>query len=535
MLNLDELLNLDRLRDKKIERIGNYKELEICKNPDKILKETEEYEYKQVKVLDNYLYDINNKGIIDEIVRMTFYDVDAEYSLFNYDLLTKKETFGFYLRYKPTNANHPWDTLFRACEKAYLQKFEKCNSEKYKEEDHRSQARLLCFELLCGTNKSFNKSFKACFNLDLTNVDDFKTILLDLNLAKHVKSYIIKTVARFAINQSYLGRNEDYVAIRKKINNKECVEYKEHTSIRLDQKFDDSNKDNYDSFDYSIKEGVIEDSNHILDDLIKQDNTNPLEDSFNLYTYIINNLDKILTKKQKEFFYNALNNNLNNYTIDQKCNFKKGIRTSIENFLKNNKNIDNVNNKFLLVRTSLVDVLIDILNSLDNVQRLDKLVYYLKKEDFNANRLTELIYDLDFKYRQDLTALLLNKDINKENYANSKFIHVLNLLNKHLNFILKTEGIFMFNKNINIDEIELKIKRFIDENVLKDKDIAKIPRKCINGYTSMQDLHKFLNNTLNTNIAKNKLREKLNLYGYDISNKPACSIDGYPAYKFFKC
>ncbi|MBC8630757.1 hypothetical protein H8697_03415 [[Eubacterium] tenue] len=538
MFDIDELLKLNRLRDKKIESIGDIKELKTCKNPNKVLNTKQEYEYEIVEVLDNYLYDIDNRGIVDEMVRMTFKDIDDKYQLkqcLKNPNGKSKELHGFYLKYDKVDSTnfHPFSTLFRGVEKSYMSKLESCLHERYFEEDHRSQARLLCFELLCGYNKSFNTSLKKSFNLDITDIDDFKKILSDINIADNVKKYINKVIANHALNKAYEGRNDDYHVIRKKNKNgKEKAQLVIHNNFRLDSSYNNSNDSN--SYDYVVQDGIIEDNNHILDTLL-ENNSELVYSSFELYKYIFNNLEKILIKHQIKFFNDSLNNNLSDYSLSSISHTKIAIRKSIEDFFKDNKNINIIKGKFTLIKNTLADTLIDILDQLDNVQRLDKLVYYIKQENYASNFICDLIYSLDLRYRKNLTSLLLNKEIdNKENYANSTFIYILNILNNHLNFMLTSNEIFMFNR-VKVDEKEFKIRKYIENNILNNKEVAKLPRKHVNGYTSIEDLHDFFNDILDTNISRNKLRDQLNHFGYDISNKASCSIDGYAAYRFFKC
>ena len=81
-LNIQELLKLDRLRDEKVEGTGVKRTVEICRNPEKVLKETENYTYEKVEVVDGAF--VKNRGIVDEIVRMTFHDETYERSLNNH-------------------------------------------------------------------------------------------------------------------------------------------------------------------------------------------------------------------------------------------------------------------------------------------------------------------------------------------------------------------------------------------------------------------------------------------------------------------
>ncbi len=141
-LNIQELLKLDRLRDEKVEGTGVKRTVEICRNPEKVLKETENYTYEKVEVIDGAF--VKNRGIVDEIVRMTFHDETYKRSLNNHYRKNKStvELYGFYLRYRKTTESHPFDLLFRKSEKAYINRFKrddgkKSSEEYFEEEDNR--------------------------------------------------------------------------------------------------------------------------------------------------------------------------------------------------------------------------------------------------------------------------------------------------------------------------------------------------------------------------------------------------------------
>uniref|UniRef100_UPI0022DFFEB2 hypothetical protein n=1 Tax=Paraclostridium bifermentans TaxID=1490 RepID=UPI0022DFFEB2 len=306
MLDINYLLTLDRLRDKKIEGIGDYKQVEICRNPHKVLKPHEEYVYELVTVHDNTLHDLNNIGTIDELVRQTFEDIDYTYQLKKVD--NKKTTYGMYLRYRKINSDeenvHPFNLLFRSAEKVVLSKLSK--SEKSFEEDYRSYARLLVFEILCGKNHKFNKSFNNAFNLSFTVLDDVKSMLTDYELAKHIKAYINKYIARQIVNDMYNGRNQDVLYTRKRKDNVECKETKYHNNISLDRNYNDDDSSDLHGLIY---EGVYEDNhNSILDsDVELYGETLESEKGFEIYKYIFDNIEKIVTKPQLKYFNDCLN------------------------------------------------------------------------------------------------------------------------------------------------------------------------------------------------------------------------------------
>lgn len=536
MLDIEKLISLNRLRDKKIEGIGNYKKVEICRNPDKVLKPHENHEYEIVEVLDNTLHDKSNEGIIDSIVRMTFEDVDYEYQLRKTEF--KKTTYGFYLRYRKYNKSetnvHAFNKIFYSAEKTIVSRFSK--SDKYFEEDYRSYARLLVFEILCGQNERFNKSFNNTFNLSFNSLDDVKSMLLDYDLANHIKAYINKFIARTVLNNFYNGKNDDVLLTRHRDKNgNENTETKHHNNISLDSSFD---KDDDNADLHEVIYGVIEDNqNSLLDsDVELYGEKIEIEKGFEIYKYIFDNIEKIVTKPQLKYFNDCLTCDGYIYDSTTKSKYKKYIQKSIMNFFSDNKSIKNINGKYKFIRNSLADDLLFILDSLDNVQRLDKLVDFLKKDDYKADFIIDMIYDLDLKYRQDLTALLLGKDIDKEKYANGKFIYILNILQKYLLFleVLNENEIFLFNK-VEVDPIKFEIKQYIESNVFKDKEVGLLPTRPIAGYISFQDLHDFMNEKLRYKIPKNKIKKVIKSYGYEISSRKLCSIKGYSSYKVFRC
>ena len=369
-LNIQELLKLDRLRDEKVEGTGVKRTVEICRNPEKVLKETENYTYEKVEVIDGAF--VKNRGIVDEIVRMTFHDETYKRSLNNHYRKNKStvELYGFYLRYRKTTESHPFDLLFRKSEKAYMNKFKrddgKKSSEEYFEEDHRSQARLLVFEILCGVNEKFNISFKRKFNLDITNINDFKIMLLDTDLAKDVQKYITKTVSVEATKIAYRGRNQDYICGQKKKNGVAEKYSKQINTFYLDKASQDNEKS--DGYTFSkIEDGLYEDE--IVDKAFILDKEEELVDTDNLYRYLIKNIDKILTKSQAEYVRALFNNEGDKYlkNINEKhagtykSNYKHAIQKSIESYLDKSAYVLKNNSKYEIKESVLV-VLENILN-----------------------------------------------------------------------------------------------------------------------------------------------------------------------------
>ena len=535
MLDMNYLLSLNRLRDKKLQGVGNYKKVEICRDPDKVLKSHEQHEYEIVEVLDNTLHGESNVGIIDEIIRSTFEDVDYEYQLRKTEF--KKSTYGFYLRYRKYDKSetnvHAFNKIFYSAEKTIVSRLSK--SDKCFEDDFRASARLLVFEILCGQNERFNKSFNNTFNLSFNVLDDVKSMLIDYDLANHIKGYINKFIARTVLNNFYNGKNDDVLLTRHRDKNGiENTEIKYHNNISLDMNFDFDD----DSSDlHEVVDGVIEDNqNSILDsDVELYGDTEIVEKGWEIYKYIFDNIDRILTKPQLKYFNTCLNGDSFIYDSSTRSKYKMNIQNSIINFFNDNKSIKNINGKYKFIRNSLADDLLFILDSIDNVQRLDKLVDFLNKEDYKSSFICDKIYDLDLKHRLPLTTLLLGKDIDKETYANGKFLYVLNILQKHLLFleVLNETDMLMFNKVV--DTTEFEIKQYVESNMFKDKTIGYLPTRTIQKYASINELIDFLSSKLNEKVTNRNLREYLNKYKYDLSEKRCKKIDGYPAYEVYRC
>lgn len=525
-LNIEELLKLDRLRDEKVEGTGVKRTVEICRNPEKVLKETEEYIYEKVEVIDGAF--IKNRGIVDEIVRMTFHDETYKRSLNNHYRKNKStvELYGFYLRYKKTTESHPFDLLFRKSEKAYINRFKrddgKKSSEEYFEEDHRSQARLLVFEILCGANEKFNISFKKKFNLDITNINDFKIILLDEKLAKDVQKYITKTVSVEATKIAYRGRNQDYICGQKKKNGVAEKYSKQINTFYLDKASQDNEKSDGYSF-IKIEDGVYEDE--IVDKaFILEDETQELKEQDNLYKYILENIEKILTKKQLLYLKAYLNNDDEAYlsTIDAANKSKDGLRATrtyykskireyIERYLDKDLYVTKSNSKFEFKESVLV-ALENILKKSTKRDIFIELCNYLKKENNTAleNILIDTIYSLDVKYYLPIVNYLNNNTIDSS-YIENEFIVVVEELQKAYNWFGKNNTIYNLNRN----NKELVVDGFM-KKILSGNKEGYVSRGKSDTYISIQKLKEALEEVEDIKITNKTIQVILNKYGYDI-------------------
>lgn len=525
-LNIEELLKLDRLRDEKVEGTGVKRTVEICRNPEKVLKETEEYIYEKVEVIDGAF--IKNRGIVDEIVRMTFHDETYKRSLNNHYRKNKStvELYGFYLRYKKTTESHPFDLLFRKSEKAYINRFKrddgKKSSEEYFEEDHRSQARLLVFEILCGANEKFNISFKKKFNLDITNINDFKIILLDEKLAKDVQKYITKTVSVEATKIAYIGRNQDYICGQKKKNGVAEKYSKQINTFYLDKASQDNEKSDGYSF-IKIEDGVYEDE--IVDKaFILEDETQELKEQDNLYKYILENIEKILTKKQLLYLKAYLNNDDEAYlsTIDAANKSKDGLRATrtyykskireyIERYLDKDLYVTKSNSKFEFKESVLV-ALENILKKSTKRDIFIELCNYLKKENNTAleNILIDTIYSLDVKYYLPIVNYLNNNTIDSS-YIENEFIVVVEELQKAYNWFGKNNTIYNLNRN----NKELVVDGFM-KKILSGNKEGYVSRGKSDTYISIQKLKEALEEVEDIKITNKTIQVILNKYGYDI-------------------
>ena len=528
-LNIQELLKLDRLRDEKVEGTGIKRTVEICRNPEKVLKETEEYIYEKVEVVDGAF--VKNRGIVDEIVRMTFHDETYERSLNNHYRKNKStvELYGFYLRYRKTTGSHPFDLLFRKSEKAYMNKFKrddgKKSSEEYFEEDHRSQARLLVFEILCGANEKFNISFRKKFNLDITNINDFKIMLLDEKLAKDVQKYITKTVSVEATKIAYKGRNQDYICGQKKKNGVVEKYSKQINTFYLDKASQDNEKSDGYTF-IKIEDGVYEDE--IVDKaFILEDEHEELVDTDNLYRYILENIEKILTKKQLLYLKAYLNNDDESYlstiAAANKSNdglratrtyYKNKIREYIETYLNRDLYVTKSNNKFEFKESVLV-ALENILKKSTKRDIFIELCNYLKKENNTVleNILIDIIYSLDIECYLPIVNYLNNNTIDN-NYIENEFIVVVDELQKAYNWFGKNNNNTIYNLNRN--NKELVVDGFM-KKILSGNKEGYVSRGKSDTYISIQKLKEALEEVEDIKITNKTIQVILNKYGYDIN------------------
>ncbi|MDK2587290.1 hypothetical protein QOZ83_15695 [Romboutsia sedimentorum] len=529
LINIDALLKLNRMRDLKVS--SNKKNIEICTDPYRVLKETENYKYETVEVSNDVIENIEEVGIIDEIVRMTFnnkkiYNTkEIDEGEYQYWKGTGKKCDGHYLKYnKVSEAEHPFDLYFRICEKVFYKQFESFNensSEQLYEQDHRSQGRLLAFEYLSGTNLEFNKTFSKNFNLDITNIDDFKLILLDEKLALEVRKYITRCVAIEAKKIAWNGRNQDYILKQKKVNGK-LESYSEQIfSFSLDMPLSDDN-----SCDgHSIVEGVYEDENTELNEFIQDEQEN-LKHEDNLYKYLLSNIDNILTKKQLLYLRAYLNNEEDAYlsSISEnennqrayRHNYKKKIREYITKYLDKDLYTVNKNNKYDF-KQSILSSLEEILKQNSNKEIFIKLCNTLQNNKNNEIEkiLIDLLYELEPKYYTPIVAHI-NFNSFFDKYIENDFIVVIQALQSAYNWHGKN-NIVLYNLNRSNKEliVETKIKSLTNNN--KEGYISKSKS---DKFMSIKQLREFFEEVEEVKINNKQLKEVLNKYNYDIDLKP---------------
>lgn len=524
-LNIEELLKLNRLRDEKVEGTGVKRTVEICRNPEKVLKETENYIYEKVEVIDGAF--VKNRGIVDEIVRMTFHDETYERSLNNHYRKNRStvELYGFYLRYKKTTASHPFDLLFRKSEKAYMSKFKRDDgrkgSEECFEEDHRSQARLLVFEILCGANEKFNVPFRKKFNLDITNINDFKMILLDTDLASDVQKYITSVVVNEAMNVAHRGRNQDYIYGFKKKNGVLEKYSKKINTFYLDKASQDNEKSDGYTF-IKIEDGVYEDE--IVDKAFILDKEEELVDTDNLYRYLIKNIDKILTKSQAEYVRALFNNEGDKYlkNINEKhagtykSNYKHAIQKSIESYLDKSAYVLKNNSKYEIKESVLV-ALENILNKTTKRDIFIELCNYLKKENNTVleNLLIDIIYSLDFKYYKSIIDYIKLNKMNNE-YIEGDFKVVIEELQKAYNWYAKNNNVIY---NLNRSNKEIQVEDYMNKILEDRKEGAVAESRGNHEYVTLAELREFLSDIEGKKVKNKELNDVLNKYGYCISPK----------------
>lgn len=542
-LDIEALLNLNRLRDKKIQGTGVIKKVEICTNPNKVLKETENYTYKTVEVLDGALIDLDNKGIVDEIVRMTFHDEEYEKSTCDYQRVNGRwrRLEGFYLRYKQTDDSHPFNTLFRTCEKAYFNRFKnknggKKNSEEYFEEDHRSQARLLTFEILCGENERFNKSFNKTFNFDLRNIDDFKYILYDLELAADVRKYITQAIANEANNVAFRGRNSDYVYGYKKVKGKHEKFSRRLNTLYLDQKYSDNEECDGYTF-IKMQDGVYADSS--THSALTFEEKKELKDEDNLYRYLLQNIDKILTDKQLLYLKAYLNNDdisyLSTLTYDRKTQltyrstYKKRIIEYIKKYLDKDIHSRYVNNKVEFKKSLLVS-LENILKQSSNKDIFTTLCKYLKEESNNVleHVLIDVIYSLDYKYYAPIVSYINSNTIN-DSYIENDFLIVIKAIQKAYNHHSGNNDVVY---NLNRNNKELTVENFIKKILGNSKEGVIAESKGEHGLITRTVLKDFISGVEERKVLVSELNDILNKYGYCIT-KSSTSVNNTRVFKVY--
>ena len=350
-------------------------------------------------------------------------------------------------------------------------------------------------------------------------------MLLDKKLAEEVQKYITKTVSVEATKIAYRGRNQDYIYGQKKKNGVAEKYSKQIKSFYLDKASQDNEKSDGYSF-IKIEDGVYEDE--IVDKaFILEDEIQELKEQDNLYKYILENIEKIVTKKQLLYLKAYLNNDDEAYlsTIGAankskdglhatRTYYKSKIRDYIEKYLDKDLYVTKSNNKFEFKESVLV-ALENILKKSTKRDIFIELCDYLKKENNTVleNILIDSIYSLDVKCYHPIVNYLNNNTIDN-NYIENEFNTVIEELQKAYNWYGKNNNtIYNLNRNNKELQVENILKKVLDNN--KEGYVSRSSKS--DNFISIRELKEMIQNVEGIKLTNKTLKEVLNKYGYDIN------------------
>lgn len=464
-MDIDSICRLNRLRDKREKRNG--------------------------------IDFVAEKGLIDEMIRQSYYYIEKNGELATYCLEKNIIISGAYIN-SEKNSNGVWDNYFSSCENVYKSGWIK-NTDY---ESKLSEGRLIGIELLIDLAEGkLNKNLKNNFDIEVNSIDDFKDILKDDEKGKIVCKYLLGIIKKYPKVLAQKGKHEEYYIRRTQKQNKTICVNEPIFNYSIDKKLEDDEKEEKEDF---LKILGTED-NHTID------NRN---DTDSIYKFINDKKDSIFTEKQLLFLEKLSNNETD---VDERYNYKKYMTKAIEETLNNCKYVEKTVYGYSY-KKDIIEILENILCQ-DNITSFKNLCKYLRNvQNKSINIIEDIIFQLDPIYYKPIIKYINTQELDKD-YIENNYQIVYDRLQKEYQF-QAYNLIKLYNYNTLKDqEINLKMINYIENNIMKGLNKAFIPSSELESYTSMPELKKYYSSLIDRNTSYNNLILKLKELGYIIEKE----------------
>lgn len=476
LINIDELLKLDRFRDLK----------------------------EDSRAIE--------KGIIDEIIRMAYENMEQKYA---YNAKKKKYemVYGTYIRHREFEKESYLDLFFRTIEKIVKKLHKGSIWDDEGKEEYLQEARVLGYISLNNlVNGKFNRTLEKK-GITINSVEDFKEILKDeekINIMCAIMYTVIKNLLR---KQLYKHDNQGY--------------YLEYYWDEQEKK-KKTRKVGKDNISFEMNAYKEDDDGKTLIDKIREKNyytiDGDVDDSNNILGYLVSKTDSILMKKQRETLskFDEDGNYLGAFGNSNRKQAKESMMKSLDKYAKTDRMLylskDSYN-----VRDIEFIKLFEMIVLCDKRSEQFKLI---ATELDNNKTLSNLIYNLGVDIYRPIIQFKNTNQIDYK-YLNTKFLKLLyTILSEYNN---KVEDKF-YMEHFDLEEDD-KVKFYIDRYVMTLELLARKD----NGHeiVTVNQLREFVNSIKGFNHTRTtQLKKYLVEVGYNlITEKRTSCKDNISCFK----
>lgn len=252
LINIDELLKLDRFRD--------------LKEDDRVIE----------------------KGIIDEIIRQAYENMEQKY-VYNAKKKKYEMVYGTYIRHREFEKESYLDLFFRTVEKIVKELHKGSIWDDEGKEEYLQEARVLGYMALNDlVNGKFNRTLEKK-GITIISVEDFKEILKDEEKINAICAMMYTVIKNLLRKQLYKHDNQGY--------------YLEYYWDEQEKK-NKARKVDKDNISFEMNAYKEDDDGKTLIDKIREKNyytiDGDVDDSNNLLEYLANKTNSIFMKKQRD-------------------------------------------------------------------------------------------------------------------------------------------------------------------------------------------------------------------------------------------
>lgn len=447
------------------------------------------------------------------------------------------KTFGFYMKHKKIDINNKstsFDSYFKACENIYYKLFN-TDIEKYDIEEHLQDARLTALEVIYDY---YDRCTTVESSIDISTVDKFCNMLEDKEKCAMLYSYLLRIVKSTAYKSLYSeGRktssNRDYYLKRVQKDNVRKTKRVNLRYVFLDSYTTENDEDltKYNILDiHNQKEGNEIDVEGIV--------FNAIESKNGTLKYILDNKDKIFTKKQLDKLELLLNDRKEFGDIHNRKKYERNFVKKAFEKLENDKFCYIENEQLRLKNIDFLVAIESIINASTSLEQFDIIKNILmNKKDFTNTLFIELIYSLDESIIRDLV-YCLTEEVDESWLESDDFQEIIHKLIDEYNYQIKNARmIYKCNKEKRVSK-EDKIKNYIEKNcfIVEGHEFGYISKSSegSDSIPNLQEVTDFVNKVYNENFEKKHIRPFLKKLGYDVDVSKRTVKNKIPCYKIFR-